>query len=351
MKKFSYIIVLSLILTSCATSKVGSSSKLQKYNFSQLSGWKEQNIKGGFEAFKKTCSALSTSKIRSEKVFSQNYSTWQNKCILARNARSPKLFFETNFIPYLVTNNGSSRGLFTGYFEIEIAASLRKDHVYKYPIYRTPDDKNLLNLSRKEIENGALNGKNLEIAYARSAAELYFLQIQGSGILRMPDGKKINVGFAAKNNKEYTGIGRYMLDEGLIQHGTAKDIKNWLEQHPVTGRTIMNMNDRFVFFSLKSGGPYGSLGVELTDGGSLAVDPAYMPLGMPLWLQTTIPGMSGYYTRLVAAQDTGSDIKGPIRGDIFFGEGDWAETTAGKMKQQGSYFMLLPKEINPGLYF
>ncbi len=284
-------------------------------------------------------------------MFSDNTGIWQDKCLRSRTAKSAKTFFEDNFRPYLVNYNGTSRGIFTGYFEKEIEASLKKDSIYKHPIYASPSEPALLNLSRKQIENGALSGRGLEIAYAKSAADLFFLHIQGSGILRLPNGKRVEVGYSGKNNKPYTGIGKPMLEQRLIKHGTAQDIKKWLNEHPVTARSIMNMNERYVFFTFKNGGPYGSLGVELTDVGSLAVDPNYIPLGVPLWLQTTMPESKYYFTKLMSAQDTGGDIIGGIRGDIFFGEGDWAENIAGKMKQQGSYFMLIPKEIDPRPYF
>ncbi len=346
-----FLLAFVFLLSSCAVGQRKTGVELQNYSFEKLSGWEEKNIVGGLKSFQRTCSAIFTKKIQSQRIFSDNTRIWQDKCISSRNARNSKRFFEDNFSPYLVTYNGTNKGIFTGYFEKDIDASFKKDSVYKHPIYAAPSDPALLNLSRKQIESGALAGKNLEIAYAKSAAELFFLHIQGSGILKLPDGKRVEVGFSGKNNKPYTGIGKPMLAQGLIQHGTAKDIQDWLESHPVSARSIMNMNERYVFFTLKKGGPYGSLGVELTDMSSLAVDPNYIPLGTPMWLQTTMPGSRQYFTKLMAAQDTGGDIIGGIRGDIFFGEGDWAENIAGKMKQQGSYFMLLPKEINAGSYF
>lgn len=350
MKKLFVATILLFSLTSCFSYQQSGVS-LTPYNYSQLHGWEDRNIIKGFTAFRKTCLAINSSKINSTKVFSENKNVWQNKCYQANTARSAKFFFESNFRPYLVSYNGKAKGKFTGYFEKEIEASLRRDLVYRYPIYRTPSDPRLLNLTRREIENGALKNKGLEIAYAKSAAKLFFLHIQGSGILKLPNGKRQEVGFNAKNNQQYTGIGAYMKDNGLVEHGTADEIIAWLEKNPIQARSIMNMNARYVFFSIKNGGPFGSLGVELTDQASLAVDPMYIPLGVPLWLQTTLPETKQYFTRLMNAQDTGSAIKGPVRGDIFFGEGAWASRTASGMKNDGNYFMLLPKEINPYDYF
>ncbi len=348
------VLLLSLSLVACAAAerKPGSSViKLTKYPYSKLTGWNNSNIHDGARAFQRSCAVLGTGKLRAEKLFSQNNNTWKQKCAGAKAAKDQKQFFERNFSPYMVSYKGSAKGKFTGYFEKEIEASLTKDKLYRYPIYRAPSDAKLLNLTRKEIENGALENKNLEIAYAKSAAKLFFLHIQGSGFLKLPDGKRVEIGFTAKNNAEYTSIGSYMLKEKLIEHGTADEIYEWLESHPVSGRTIMNMNDRYVFFAIKSGGPYGSLGVELTDRASLAVDTRYIPLGVPVWLQTTLSGTKQHFTKLMNAQDTGSGIKGPIRGDIFFGEGSWAASTASDMNSDGNYFILLPKEINPDLYF
>ena len=350
-KKLITLFFVSLLLTSCAGFEGSSKVNLHKYNYSQLKGWNNTNVYGGFKAFQKTCSALGSSKIRSEKVFSSNMNIWKDKCDKSKIAKNPTQFFEQNFIPYLVSYGKDPKGKFTGYFEKEIEASLTKSPAYRYPIYRAPSDSSLLNLKRRDIENGALEGKNLEIAYAKSAAQLYFLQIQGSGVLKLPDGKKLQIGFTAKNSGQYTSIGSQMLSEGLIQHGTADEIEQWLETHPVSGRTIMNSNDRYVYFALKNGGPYGSLGVELTEKASLAVDPAYMPLGAPIWLQTTLSANKQYFTRLMNAQDTGSGIKGPIRGDIYLGGDAVASTVASSQNSVGNYFILLPKEINASLYF
>jgi membrane-bound lytic murein transglycosylase A len=342
-------LTLCLSLSACFSSRTG--IELEEKNFSSLSGWSDNAAVGGLQAFKKTCDALYSSKVQASPLFSENKYVWREKCSKAKSARNSKIFFEQNFRPHLVTYNGSVRGKFTGYFEKEIEASLKHDSVYKHPIYALPKNPNYLNFTRKQIENGALKGKGLEIAYAKSAARLFFLHIQGSGILRLPNGKRVEIGFAGKNNHPYTGVGRYMLDKGLIKHGSADDMIQWLEKNPISARTVMNMNERYVFFSLKNGGPYGSLGVELTDGASLAVDPAYIPLGVPLWLQTTLPTTRKYFGRLMNAQDTGSAIKGPIRGDIFFGEGAWASNTASGMNAEGSYFMLVPNGIDADRYF
>jgi membrane-bound lytic murein transglycosylase A len=342
-------ISLCLFLASCFSRTDG--LQLEEQNYSSLSGWSANSVSSGLEAFKKTCSAINSSRLQSNRLFSENRDIWQQKCQQARYSKNPKSFFEQNFRPHLVTYNGSTRGKFTGYFEKEIEASFTKDSVYKHPIYKAPSNPSYLNFTRKQIENGALKGKGLEIAYAKSAARLFFLHIQGSGILKLPNGKRVEIGFAAKNNHPYTGIGRYMLDKGLIKHGSAEDIIQWLEKNPVSARTVMNMNQRYIFFSLKDGGPYGSLGVELTDGASLAVDPAYIPLGVPIWVQTTLPTTRKYFGRLMNAQDTGSAIKGGIRGDIFFGEGKWAAITASGMNAPGSYYVLLPNEIDADRYF
>lgn len=267
-------------------------------------------------------------------------------------------------------NNGET-GLFTGYYEPEIEGSLVKTKEYNVPVYALPQDIVRIDLgkfnpkfkgeilfgkqngeeiepylTRREIETGKIKFPAQVIAWVKEPAELFILQIQGSGILKLPDGKKIGIGYAGNNGHAFTGIGSVMAQRGLLKDGvyTMAEIKKWLIANPRQAQSLMHENPRYIFFKKTDRpGAVGSLGVPLTAGRSLAVDPAYVPLGSFLWLQTTAPDGSAL-NRLVTAQDTGSAIKGAVRGDFFWGTGEKALKEAGRMKSKGIYFLLLPKE-------
>jgi membrane-bound lytic murein transglycosylase A len=261
-------------------------------------------------------------------------------------------FIETHFTPHLVSGPEGAEGMFTGYYEPAIRASFKKGGEYMYPIYAKP--KGLKEgkpyLSRKEIYAGALDGKRLEIAYAADPVELFFMQVQGSGSLLLPDGSVQRVGFAAKNQHPYTSIGRYLIKAGEMKKGevTAQTLKKWLKDHSRDAQNVMEQNASYIFFRKleKVDGPIGAAGVSLTPKVSLAIDNAHMPYGSLLWLDTTVPaklGAAPAFRSLMVAQDTGSAIKGEVRGDVFFGAGEEAAFLAGEMQQQGKYYLLFPK--------
>ena len=201
--------------------------------------------------------------------------------------------------------------------------------------------------SRAEILSGALKGRELEILWAADPVDLFFLHIQGSGRVRLPDGSHVRVGYAGRNGRRYTSIGRELVAMGemALKDVTAPAIRDWLRAHPAAGTALMNKNESYVFLRVVEGeGPIGAQGVPLSPGRSLAVDRAFMPMGMPVWLDTTDPLRENTPMRfLVVAQDTGSAIKGPVRGDVFWGFGEEAARRAGLMKQKGQYYLLLPK--------
>jgi membrane-bound lytic murein transglycosylase A len=290
-------------------------------------------------------------------------------------------FFEDHFSPYLVVDGDNPDGLFTGYYEPLLFGSRRFGGAYTVPIYRPPDDLVQVDLarfnpdlagyaiygrveggqfvpyySRADIETGALADRGLELLWVDDPIDRFFLQIQGSGQVQLDDGSLTRVGYASQNGHPYRAIGRDLIEIGVLTRDQVSlpAIKAWLEAHPADAPDIMARNRSYIFFEERpelgpDDGPLGAQGVSLTAGRSLAVDPRYVPLGVPVWLETTVPWPEGVAPlhRLMVAQDTGGAIKGVVRGDVFFGSGARAEAIAGHMKSRGRYALLLPKALIP----
>ena len=358
MKKLVFYLPL-LFLFSCISpeqEQVAPQSRgfqLAAASFNQLKGFEsEKNIQVAAYRFKEVCKQLYNHPKKFSSVFTGNKKTWFDKCSKLSATHSYKKFFTDNFIPYSVNYSGNEKGLFTGYFEKEINGSLTKTARFKYPLYKKPSDPALLKLTREQINNGALNGKGLEVAYTDNLPDLFMLQVQGSGVLQTPDGRKLKIAFAGKNEHKYTSLGKYFGEQKLLPSDkiNSTSIFNYLKNHPQTAENIMNVNDSYIFFNLASAGPYGSLGTSLKPYVSIAVDRSFIPLGSLLWLEVPLPDNINM-NRLVIAEDTGSAIKGAVRGDIFFGSGKKAEYLASNMTGRGRYYLLLPKEIDPNSYF
>jgi membrane-bound lytic murein transglycosylase A len=271
-------------------------------------------------------------------------------------------FFAAHFDSWRV---GSGTALVTGYYEPEIAASRTRIPGYDVPVYARPADLVEQDASvaaaagtprrgrlengaivpyyeRAEIEDGALAGRGLEIAWAADPVELFFLEIQGSGRLRLPDGSIVRISYAGQNGRDYAGIGRLMRDRGLLgpTETNMAGIKAWLRAHPDEGKKLMRENKSYVFFRELSGpGPIGALGVAVAPRASVAADPRYAPLGAPVLLILDSPVASGPWI----AQDTGGAIKGANRFDTFWGAGEEAATIAGGLQARGQALLLLPK--------
>lgn len=260
-------------------------------------------------------------------------------------------YFEEWFAVVAVAGPDGLDGLFTGYYEPELAGARRKSPGYGVPLYRPPAD-GVPPYTRAEIEGGALAGQNLELLWLADPIEAFFLHVQGSGRIKLPDGDAIRVGYAANNGHSYTSVGRVLVERGELTKAAAtmQTVRAWLRAHPDQAPVILRRNARYIFFrEIAGAGPTGALGVVLTPGRSLAIDPNFMPLGAPVWLDTTYPSDTPEagqpLQRLMVAQDKGGAIKGAVRGDIFFGGGEAALAYAGPMKQRGRYFLLLPKPI------
>lgn len=264
--------------------------------------------------------------------------------------------------------------LFTGYYQPELRAAREPSATFAYPLYRTPDD--LVHVeqrdacpscdaatlvgrseegevvpyySRAEIDGGgALGGRELELAWVESPIELFFLHVQGSGLLRFDDGTAMQVGFAASNGRPYRSIGKLLVESGKVPLQTAslETLRQYLRDHPEERDAILFSNERYVFFRPLPIGPIGSLGVPLTPGRSVAVDPAVYPLGSLLWIDSERPAEAGGalpLERFVCAQDAGAAIAGPGRIDVFWGAGVEAERIAGPMRARGEVYLLLPR--------
>jgi membrane-bound lytic murein transglycosylase A len=260
-------------------------------------------------------------------------------------------FFETSFVPLRVTERGDDQGLFTGYYESELNGSRRQDGPFRVPLYRRPKDPARAGLSRDEIDAGALAGQGLELLWVDDPIDAFFLQIQGSGQVRLTDGTTVRLAYDGQNGHPYVAVGRILLDRGELprENLSMQAIRAWMVRQPDGGAGLRRENPSYVFFRERADtgtGPLGAQGVPLTAGRSFAVDRYYLPLGAPIWLEAderfiTAPPLR----RLVIAQDTGGAIKGAVRGDLFWGTGTAAATRAGPMNAHGRYFVLLPPAV------
>lgn len=360
---------LGLALAACATSPASPPPApaepdrmvLTPVDFSSLPGWTADRQNEALPALRRSCARIA------DLPPGQPVGTdgsgglagdWLAPCGALRriadgDPATARTYFETWFRPYLATNGRTADGLFTGYFEAELDGSRTPAGPYRIPIYGRPADlppadrlKDQPYPDRASIEAGALDGKAPVLAWVADPVDAHILHIQGSGRIRFADGTVAQVGYDGSNGHRYVALGRILLDHGKIGRDdtTMPTVRAWLKGHPDEARVLMAENPRFIFFRFIPGDtPIGSAGVALTPGRSLAVDPRFVALGLPVWLATRDPdGRS--LCRLMVAQDTGIAIKGPVRGDLFWGAGADAFDKAGRMKSSGRYFLLLPRQ-------
>ncbi|MGQ0659281.1 murein transglycosylase A [Sphingosinicella sp.] len=311
-----------------------------------------------FDAFLVSCLAIAN---RADASGLTRPEDWRALCDEAREtpASPPAIFFASNFVTIEV---GDGAAFATGYYEPEIRGCRTRRPGCETPVYRVPPDlleRNPLtgqagrgrldengafvpHHDRTAIEEGALAGRGIEIAWAADPIELFFLQIQGSGRLRLPDGGVMRIGYAGQNGHPYTPIGRLLRERGIIPTGvTMQRIVEWLRANPEAGRALMRENRSYVFFRELTGpGPLGSLGVPVTANASVAVDPRFVPYGAPVLLSNMDnPRADGFWV----AQDTGGAIRGANRVDTFWGAGPEAATVAGGMASRGRALILIPR--------
>ena len=344
---------------------------LVRTDFSQLPHWDQGLSPATWNAFLESCTRLS-----------QN-TPWSSLCqqaisLGAFDALTMRRFFERAFDPWQVLNpDESAQGLITGYYEPLLQGSLTRTTVYRFPLYGPPPDLLTIDLgdlapdlkgrhlrgrlegnrvvpyfSRAEIDlkDGPLTGH--ELLWVDNPVKLFFLQIQGSGVIQLRDGRRLHVGYADQNGHPFRSIARYLIEQGRLPLAQAsmQGIEAWARSHPQDLQPVLNQNPSFVFFRLLPPdlpGPLGTLGVPLTGQASLAVDTQTIPLGAPVFLSTTWPGRHQPLNRLMMAQDTGGAIRGAVRADFFWGFGVEAEEAAGHMKQAGQLWLLYPHGMQP----
>jgi membrane-bound lytic murein transglycosylase A len=305
-------------------------------DFDALDNWAADDHAAAFDTFLTTCPDLDDP-------------DWRSLCAVAQNTdrAEARAFFELFFRPVRIDDGAAA--LFTGYFEPELDGARQPGGRFRYPLYRMPPEARDANpwLSRREILAGsALAGRGLEIAWVDDPVELFFLQIQGSGRIRLPDGSYMRVGYGGANGHPYRSIGVELVRRGIYDahQVSAQVIRNWVRRNPADGEELLFHNPSYVFFREVSEvpshlGPLGAMNRSVTALRTVAVDPAFVPLGAPVWVEKD---GDGPMRRLMIAQDTGSAIKGAQRADIFFGTGDAAGMAAGRLRDPGRMLVLLP---------
>ncbi len=358
---------------------------LVRESFDQLAGWAEDSHAEALPALARSCARLAK-RGDEESVgpdgIAGSTADWRQPCAAAarigEDDDAARQFFESEFAPFALHNNDAAVGLFTGYYEPQLRGSLVADERYTVPLYRRPPDLVTAKLgafhpelsgrritgrvregrlvpypSRAEIDGGALANRDLELVWVDDPVAAFFLHIQGSGHVELSDGTLIRVGYGGQNGHAYVAIGRELVERGALTQESVslQSIRAWLRAHPAEAAALMAANPSYVFFRrLEGEGPVGAEGTVLSAGRSLAVDRRYLPLGVPLWLDAMAPPTTGSgpdrpLRRVVIAQDTGGAIRGPVRGDVFWGHGAEAEAVAGHMKHEGRYYILLPLAV------
>jgi membrane-bound lytic murein transglycosylase A len=376
---------------------------LEAVSWAEVSGWMNDDPGAAWEAYLRSCTRLKAQ------------AAWRESCALAAQlpaGASVRDFFETHFLPYRVANaDGSVQGLATGYYEPLLRGSREKAGPYRYPLYAAPEDLLIVDLAginpelkhlrlrgrlegrrvvpyypRAEIERGLPGLAGKELLWVDDPVDLFFLQIQGSGRVRLDTGELVRVGYADQNGQPYKSIGRYLVEQGelKLEQASMQGIKAWGAANPAKLEALLNQNPSYVFFRelpkaegdsgsvsgdpvtaggpvardspvttsspvatdapVAASGPVGALGVALTPERSIAVDPLHIPLGAPVFLATTWPNSTEPLERLVLAQDTGGAIRGAVRVDYFWGFGEAAGARAGSMRQSARMWVLLPRD-------
>ena len=381
---FSVAAFAAAVLAGCVQQPVAPSQAiLQTVRFDQIPGWSADRQSETLLGLRAECRRLallpSDTALGGEgmaSTYGGKAGHWSAACsaaaaLTANDADGARSFYQSWFQPYRL----SVSGLFTGYYEPEVQGARSPDATHSVPLYARPSDLvqeppssddpkgpprvgRMENghlkpyFSRAEIEAGAIGKAALPLLWLRDPVELFFLQIQGAGRVSLPDGSVVRVGYDGKNGRAYTPIGRLLLERNALAATdiNMQSIKAWLEAHPADAKSVMDQNEDYVFFRILTdtdvlAGPPGALGVALVAGRSAAVDPHAIPLGALIFVDTTDPITSAPLRRLLLAQDSGTDIKGAARTDIFFGFGALAEQEAGRMHQSGTEYLLLPRPV------
>lgn len=328
--------------------------------YDTLTHWHTANVLPALTSFKRSCASFS--KANPQAQLNPNlpdygtYDDWQPACdeslFVAEGQYAARKFFEGEFEPTLITTGEKESGLLTGYYEPEISVRKIPDALYSEAILAKPQDDATLNLPRAAISAHT----SRVIAYGKPI-DVFFMQVQGSGRLRFNDGTSIRAAYAGNNGHKYKSIGKILVERGemTLEQASKQSIDEWMQRAGrAKTRELMNENPRYIFFTEQAitpgEGPRGAMRVPLTDMGSIAVDQRYHPYGTLVWLETTLPQYGGDFRGrgtglLVSVQDTGNAIRGPLRGDLFFGSGDEAGNKAGVMKHPVKWTVLVPKAL------
>jgi membrane-bound lytic murein transglycosylase A len=329
--------ILGVVLAALmSTGPAMAEESVELLSYADLDGWAADDHAAALSVFRSTCADMEGPE-------------WQALCALAETAPDARTFFELFFRPVLI--GGEDPALFTGYFEPELDGSRTRTGRYRYPLYRLPSEaRDGQWVSRRQIEEGRLlEGRGLEIAWVDDPVELFFLQIQGSGRIRLTDGSVIRVGYGGRNGQPYRSIGQELVRRGVYQphQVSAQVIQAWVRRNPTAGRELLYHNPSYIFFrevdiTDPALGPLGAMNRSITPLRTIAVDPLHTPLGAPVWIEKD---GTGPMRRLMIAQDTGGAIRGAQRADIFFGFGDEAGLAAGTIRDPGRMVVLLPIEL------
>ena len=370
--------LLATVATGVAQPAV-SGAELRRLSFAELHGWPEDDHAAALHAFAKTCRALAEGAAagRTAQPTPDGFAAACLDALGLPDRDRARAFFERRFTPFEVLVPGG-RGFLTGYYEPEFAGSLEPTAYFPAPLLARPDD--LVTLEpgeaiptlppgataarrtaagleaypdRAAIEAGAIAGHTKPIAYLRDGVDVFIVQVQGSARLKLPDGRAVRVAYAGRNGLPYTSVARLLVQRLGIQPAemTADVLTTWLRQNPAEARALLHQNRSYVFFRIAdeldpADGPVGAAGVPVTAGRTLAVDRSLWSFGLPVWLEGEVPdptGGSRSLRRLSIAQDTGSAITGPARGDLFFGSGSEAGQAAGLVRNDVRFVVLWPK--------
>jgi membrane-bound lytic murein transglycosylase A len=360
-------------------------ASLQPADWSQLDGWSADDHAAGYATFLASCRAILPQKPKpAARRFVEAMKAVCRRALAERPAgdAEARAFFERNFLPLRIAKVGEEQGFLTGYYEPIVAGSRVPTPEYAVPLHRRPGDlfmagakrkkgafsnkgkvyrrvgkKSLLYYDRAEIEDGALDGRRLEICWLKDPIDAFFIHIQGSARIQLEDGTMLRVNYDAHNGHAYLPVGRILIDRGEVskEEMSMDRIRQWMLADPDGGRELRRMNKSYVFFRITGLSDHeeavGAQGVQLTPGRSIAVDRHLHLYGTLFWIEAELP-IAGEtpdtkFRRLMVAQDTGSAIIGPARADIYFGAGDEAGRIGGRIKQPGRFVMLVPREIDP----
>ena len=357
---------------------------LKAIPFAQIEGWSADDHDAALAAFRRSCEEILSGGhgFEREVRFGGQRADWLKTCKATLHAKSARQFFEEEFIALKVADPVGPEGLFTGYYEPEAEGSRTAGNGYDVPIYRKPDDlvsfdqatEKQINLrygrmvhgkpagyfTRREIEEGALRGRDLEIVWLKNWVDAFFIHVQGSGRIRFEDGSIMRLAYGAKSGQPYTGIGGLLVERGILtkDNMSMQALRKWMKDNPGAARQLMWENKSFVFFrEVKVDDPAlgapGAQKVSLTPLRSMAIDRSLWMFGTPIWLDTKVPSGPASelqpFRHLMIAQDTGTAIKGVVRGDVYWGWGNKAALIAGQMKSKGFMIVLLPKKLGSRL--